>query len=133
MRFRDEDKAKPAAENMVPLINIVFLILIFFLIAANIRPFADDSVNLAESVHAGSSEFSQRMLIVRSDGSIHSGGVKLEDDQIALKLDEWTKNKTEPVVLIADRDSEAARVIHLIAKARSAGLSNVRLITQQQR
>ena len=134
MRLRDPRPVKPATENMVPLINIVFLILIFFLVAATIRPFTDDAVQIAESVAADAPDLAaRRMLVVRADGSVRAGGALLDDSRLADLISEWSKDAAKPVIVVADRSAKASRIVALASQASAAGIERVRLLTQESR
>ena len=120
-------------ENLIPLINIVFLILIFFLIASTIKPFSDQQIKLAESATPSSSAASARMLIIRSDGARFIGGLPLTDDDLQARLINWSNESNLPITIVADRATKASALIATVALARAAGIKNVKLLTRRVR
>ena len=120
-------------ESLVPLIDIAFLILIFFLIASTIKPFADREVKLAEIEAPSSSAASPRMLIIRSDGARFIGGRALTDDDLKAQLGDWSKESDLPLTIVADRTVNAGQLIDMVTQASAAGIKNVKLLTRRVR
>ena len=120
-------------ENLVPLINIVFLILIFFLIASTIKPYSDRQIKLAETEVPSNSAASARMLIITSDGARFIAGKPLSDDDLRARLAEWSKKSDLPITIVADRSIKADQLIVLVTLASAAGIKNVKLLTRRVR
>lgn len=121
-------------ENLVPLINIVFLILIFFLVASTIRPFSDRAVKLAESRQTSGSGVLSRAVVVHEDGSLHLEGNASSAVAVEAQLNSWAASGAEnTVTLIADAQARADGIAKLIAIASAAGLKDVRLLTRRAR
>lgn len=124
-----KQQRRPADEDqrILPLINIVFLLLIFFLVAGQLsrtdpielQPPASDS-----EVPAGDGGL---RLFVAADGSVHSDGGAVPLDQLGALL---PSQKLPRVVRIkADADVEATFVVELLNRLRDAGAEKVQLIT----
>lgn len=120
-------------ENLVPLINIVFLILIFFLIASTFKPFSDQNIQLAKIEVPSSSSASPRMIVVRSDGARFVGSRSLTDEELRDQLENWSLDSVLPITIVADRMLKATELISLVAQARGAGIKNVKLLTRRMR
>ncbi|KUO55019.1 MAG: hypothetical protein APF80_10375 [Alphaproteobacteria bacterium BRH_c36] len=134
MRLRAVQVKKQPAENMIPLINIVFLILIFFLVASALRPFSDREVRLAESSEAKSPGAGTRMAVLREDGSIFVSGARVSQEQLQIQLAEWAKDDpSRGVTLVADRDMDAGALIAIVTSANVAGVRDVKLLTRKAR
>lgn len=133
MRLKLAKRRKGGEENLVPLINIVFLILIFFLVASTIRPFTDGSITLAESRQASGAGEMKRAILVHEDGAHLIGGIAVPDFLLANRLREWAAEPDRTVTIVADRAADAERVVGIVAAASSAGLRNVRLLTRLSR
>ncbi len=120
-------------ENLIPLINIVFLILIFFLIASTIQPFSGREIKLAVSAMPSNSAASTRMLVIRSDGARFIGGQQMTDNDLQTRLNDWSNESDAPITLVADRTTKASELIAAAALARSAGIKDVKLLTRRVR
>ena len=119
--------------NLVPLINIVFLILIFFLIASTIRPFSNRQINLAETQAPMRSAVSARVLIINSDGIRTVDGLAMADDDMQARFAAWSKETKLTLTVVADRTVPANQLIAVVALANAAGIENVKLLTRHVR
>lgn len=134
MRLRQTPIKKEPAENMIPLINIVFLILIFFLVASALRPFSDREVRLAESSETTSPGAGARMAVLRKDGSAYLAGARISEVELNSQFAAWAADDPgRGVTLIADREMEASSLISVVSAANAAGLANVKLLTRKAR
>ncbi len=120
-------------DSLIPLIDIAFLILIFFLIASTIKPFSDREIKLAEIDAPSSSAATPRMLIIRSDGARFVGSQSLSDSQLQTRFADWSQDSVLPITIVADRKLKAAQLIDLVSQARAAGIKNVKLLTRRIR
>ncbi len=134
MRLRTEQIKKQPAENMIPLINIVFLILIFFLVASVVRPFSDREIRLAESAETKSPGAGTRMAVLRQDGTIFIGGSEVSKTELQSQFSDWVKEDPgRGVTLVADRDMDATALISIVTSANAAGVRDVKLLTRKAR
>ncbi|MBU1212831.1 MAG: biopolymer transporter ExbD [Alphaproteobacteria bacterium] len=119
---------------MIPLINIVFLILIFFLVASALRPFGDREVRLAEMTEAQAPGAGNRMAVLRQDGSIYVGGIRIGESELQSQFASWARQDgNRGVTLVADRDMDAAALISIVTQANAAGVRDVKLLTRKAR
>jgi biopolymer transport protein ExbD len=132
MRVTTQHKERKE-ENLVPLINVVFLILIFFLVASTIRPYSDRDISLAETINASKSAPAARMVIVRGDGQALVGGFEVDASQLDAQIAEWARDRAGAITVVADKAAPAARLIEVVTLANTAGVSNVKLLTRKGR
>jgi biopolymer transport protein ExbD len=133
MRLRANRKRKEPAENMIPLINIVFLILIFFLVASTVRPFSDREVRLADTSESKGSGAGTRMAVLRRDGTKYLGGELVSDDELRQQFKTWAAESERGVTLVADRNMPASQLVAVVTLANAAGVKNVKLLTRKAR
>lgn len=126
-------KKKRDDENLIPLINIVFLMLIFFLAAGALRPFREDNVEPAEATFTQDGERPMGPVLISPDGQISVGGI--EQDQDALKSLLQTRvasgNKS-PLPVVADKNLDAEKLVDVIETAKAAGIKKIRLVTRKR-
>jgi biopolymer transport protein ExbD len=115
-------------ESTIALINIVFLMLIFFLIAGTVAPPADPEVRLITTFEAERTD-PPRALFVTAAGELRSGGqeVTVEDYVAAMR----GSAEAPAVKLAADRELPAERLIDVIAQLRGAGVERVSVVTER--
>jgi len=133
MRIRGRQQKAQRDDNLVPLINIVFLILIFFLVASTIRPFADREVRLARSQATASAGALHRTIVIHDDGSVHVDAVAMGVAELGDRFLEWAADPTRKVTIIADRETNARAAVEIVSLASAAGLADVRILTQRAR
>lgn len=119
------------AEPTITLINVVFLMLIFFLVAGTLAPPMDSAISMIETSEAERIPPSEA-LSVRSDGSLFFKGrtVSLEEwanSDIALA----TRESGEAPKLIADRELPAPDLVAIITEMRGLGFERVSVVTER--
>lgn len=120
----DRPQTKPKQEGTIALINVVFLMLIFFLIAGTLAPPVDRSVEPVEA-QSGEPAPPPDALFLREDGTFSSGGNETD-------LDRWlaSVSKDETALRIfADRRSKAKALIETAAALEAKSGRPVRIVT----
>lgn len=119
-------------ENVLPLINIVFLLLIFFLIAGAltipdlfpVEPPVSDSETPAAPV--------ETIVLIGADGQISLQNKLIAADQLHALARAIIKQKPlQPFKLKADNQAASGQVIRAIAALRNAGVQQTLLITSR--
>lgn len=119
-------------ENVLPLINIVFLLLIFFLIAGAltipdlfpVEPPVSDSETPAAPV--------ETIVLIGADGQISLQNELIAADQLsALARAIIKKEPLQPFKLKADNQAASGQVIRVIEALRNAGVQQTLLITSR--
>ena len=120
-------------DRIMPLINMVFLLLIFFLVAGAIREVEPVEVDPPRSLVEAESVTDALTIYVASDGRIALGETLLERDAFDLAIAAAVAaNPDQPIRIVADRDVEAINVISILETLRASGSSRVKLVTQMQ-
>ena len=118
---------RPRGENIVPMINVVFLLLVFFLMTSEIAPPEPFAVDLPEAAPETPSEGSNT-LHVAADGQI--GWQDLTGEAaIAAFVAAQTGEGAGPAQIRADRAVEAGVIAKLLPQLAAAGIGEVSLLT----
>ena len=137
MQFTDPPRRKPA-ESIVPMINVVFLLLIFFLMTAQIAPPEPFDVTPPEAL---SEEPAEGEFVLYLDAGGQLGFLDALGEEAALAafqtaLEAYCEtggcsdDLTPPSVqLRADAEVPAARVAALLPRLGAAGARDVMLVT----
>ncbi|SIT03891.1 outer membrane transport energization protein ExbD [Roseivivax lentus] len=112
-------------EAVVPMINVVFLLLVFFLMTAQIVPVAPFDIALPEA-EADPARIAARPLYVAADGRLSHGDLRGTEALAAAA-------KAGPVRIEADADLPAAALARLLADLAAAGADEISLATQVPR
>ncbi|MGE0253427.1 MAG: ExbD/TolR family protein [Alphaproteobacteria bacterium] len=123
-RRRREDEA-----SILPLINVVFLLLIFFLVAAKLALPDPFGIQPPASASEGAPEARVHEVLVAADGRLAVDGETVDEAGLRAALGAIGKDAAEPLRLKADGGAEATRVIAVMEMMREAGVAKVRLLT----
>ena len=130
LSLRAEVREPDRHERLIPMINLVFLILTFFLIAGTIRAADPLEVEPASAQSAGALDPRDPVLYVDAAGSIAFAGERVSLDAVVgvIKLAlEGDPNAT--LQIKADRATKARVVLPLLARLQTAGITSVQLVT----
>jgi biopolymer transport protein ExbD len=117
-------------ERILPLINVVFLLLIFFMVAGRFTLSDPWHIEPPRSASEGIAQARELVVMVGADGRLALDGVEMDDagleDALRARLAD-----TDPslVRLKADGRVEATRVVGVMELLRDAGASRLRLLT----
>lgn len=119
-----------AAPDITPMIDVVFLLLIFFMVST---VFKKDEMalllNLPKAEKGESTQKEQKTIYIElSKSEIAYNGKKTSLESIEESLKSITK-KTIPIDLRIDKEVKYDRVVQLISKLKKFELTNVSLIT----
>ncbi|MCO6385428.1 biopolymer transporter ExbD [Aliihoeflea sp. 40Bstr573] len=118
-------------ESTIALINIVFLMLIFFLIAGTLAPPIDSEISFISTADADGSE-PPDALYVTAEGTMRSRGVEMSAaDYVARESERQAETEGVEIKLAADRDLAADKLIDVVAELRAAGAGTIRVITER--
>lgn len=124
---------KRHAENILPLINIVFLMLIFFLVAATLKPFAELDVIPPEATSGQNSENTPDTVLVDAKGRISYEGAIVTPDELTGRLRiRLSRGDMPRLKVLADKGLAARQLVDVLAAATAAGLRHVSLITARR-
>lgn len=127
MLFAPPRRRRPA-ENIVPMINVVFLLLIFFLMTAQIAPPEPFEIVPPVSDSDTPSDIGS-VLYVASDGTLDLDGARGEAVFEALSA----RDPDEPLLIRADERVKAAVLAGLLPRLAELGIGNLSLATGTRR
>lgn len=119
-------KSEKEYENMLPLINVVFLLLIFFLLAGS---FTTPEVFFVEPPTASIEQIADvrdDVILINQDGKIGYLGGIIQESELREHI---TKVEHEALKIKADATTKATRVIAVIDLLQEAGIKNIELLT----
>lgn len=118
-------------DSVLPLINIVFLLLIFFMLAGVLTqkpPFELKAPSTAET--QDQTQLQRQVLEVAADGRFAFAGKPIQRDELSDTLTNWPDDK--PLQIRADASIKANELTGLFAALRRAGVSEVNLLTRHE-
>lgn len=122
-------KKKSAAENVLPLINVVFLLLIFFMLAGALEKAELLDITPPETANSGQPDDTTAILLIAADGRLSFRDEILERAEVVGSLKAYfAEHPDGRLKLKADAQSDAAMVIALIEELRAVGLKELGLL-----
>ena len=123
-----EQKEEP--DTILPLINVVFLLLIFFIMTGALHAVDYFNVNPPSSSSEIQGSLDDTIILVGSDGRIAIGNKEMDgaDMQLAI-LDRLAANSSAVVRIKADGRVDAARVVEIMELIEAVGVGRVLLLT----
>ena len=117
--------------NMVPLINIVFLLLIFFMLSSTLVTPDKFDIQLPESDKGDSHESVPIVILVRGDGTIAINNLAVSLTELADLLVSEIEGGAQPELMVrADALANTKDIVAVLRQAKIAGIEAVALATQ---
>ncbi|MEO0993622.1 MAG: biopolymer transporter ExbD [Pseudomonadota bacterium] len=120
-RIHDEDR-------ILPLINIVFLLLIFFMAVGRLSATDPFRIDPPESQSTGAPATGPLLIAVGAEGQLALNGDVLDEATLLARVASGDGPVPE-VRIKSDGGAEAVRVVALIERLRQTGVETVRLMT----
>lgn len=114
-----------AEVNLSPLIDVVFLLLIFFMVTT---VFVDDvGVEVEKPTAATASALDSRSIrvAIRADGQIFTGGRSIARNDLRAALSRQAAGEERMVLILADRDTRTGALLEVIDECRGLKLPYV--------
>ena len=118
--------------NISPLIDIVFILLIFFLVTTTFVK--DRALDIRKPGSASADAKQEKYLRIAIDryNQIWIDGRPVRDDEIPFFLKQAREKMDKQVLIVADRESTNATLVKVIDHCNQAGLEKVSLATEKQ-
>ncbi|MGS4944119.1 ExbD/TolR family protein [Meridianimarinicoccus sp. RP-17] len=114
-------------ETTIPLINVVFLLLVFFLVAGTIAPPLDRDVTLVDTAALEGAP-PPDAVVLRADGRLFYRGAEIDTaDYLAQRL----SDPAATVRIVPDRAVPAQRLIAVAAALRGDAARDVVIVTRR--
>ena len=128
MHYRKR-RNKKLSINIIPLVDVLTVLLFFFLVTMQFKPFKVLNMTLPEIKTAGQNRMDESLLIaLDAEGKIYFNGARVSVDQLSEALDQGKDLPVEPTVLImADERIELKQIIEVMDICRSRQFEEIRL------
>ncbi len=134
MSFLRKQNDEPRID-MTPMVDVVFLLLIFFMISTTFVESPGISIKLPEaSSQTIDREPKEIKIYLSREGDIHYHNQKISlDDYRNLLAEHQSEVKQTTVLLLADQESKHGKVVTLMDLARDAGFTKLAIATEQRK
>ncbi len=119
-------KEEDAEIDMTPMLDIVFIMLIFFIVTASFVKEAGVQVTNPAAITATERPDANVFIAVTKDGSVHIDNKEVEVDRLKVEIQRiMAETPFTSIVIQADRDSKAGVVMKVLDAAKTAGVKGV--------
>lgn len=131
MRIHEEEVSEEFGANLTPMIDVVFLLLIFFMLSTTfLEEEKELGIELPEAQFAAmqDAEIDEIFINVFEDGSVIMNGQKMEEDALEAALKHAARKNPETAVTIrGDRATPHGDVVRVMGACAVAGLGNLNI------
>lgn len=129
-RFTEEDDA---SIDMTPMLDIVFIMLIFFIVTASFVKESGIEVNRPEAQTATQQDRANILVAIDSNGDIWINRRRVDVAQLRPNIERLhAENPQGSVVIQADEQATTKQLVAVMDAARQAGVYNVSIAAQEQ-
>lgn len=135
MKFRNVSKIEPIPLQLAPLIDVLLLLLLFFIITMNLSQRETEMKIVVPAADEGKVNdqrtYGEIVVNVRQDGTIVVEGSTLTEEQLLAKLQFIASvHKDVAVIFRGDKNSTYEHTIKVMDVCRKAGIWNVSFATR---
>lgn len=130
MKLESQPRSPANDDNLIPLINIVFLLLIFFMLSGSFSKSTPFEITPPHSKSEAAVHDQPIILHVAADGSLALNDSPIELSALNTELEARFANDVQPhVQLKADMALEAASLLDVIDALKASGAKQMTLLT----
>ena len=127
---RNSEEEAMVEVNISPLIDVVFILLIFFIVTAVFVKESGIDVNRPKATSAEQLDMASTFLAVDENGQLYYSGEKISLNEVRHIVQ---KNEGRPVVVQVDERAVSKVLIQVVDEARIAGAETVSVATEVSR
>jgi len=133
VRFKAKTRDDPRPD-LTPLIDVLFLLIIFFTVTTTFATTGGIDVNLPEAAAQRDLEQARKLhLVINRDGEVFIEGKRASSRELAARFQALKeKDKNALVIIQADKAARHGRVVQVMDQAQSAGLKRLAIATDKK-
>ncbi|RUO40599.1 biopolymer transporter ExbD [Aliidiomarina taiwanensis] len=127
-RIREEEEA---TLDMTPMLDIVFIMLIFFIVTTSFVKEAGIDVNRPEASQATSKPSANIFIAVRENGEVWMDRRQVDVERVAANLERLlAEQPTDMVVIQADDNAKHGIVVKVMDQIKEAGIAQISIAAE---
>ena len=131
-RSRSLEDQEDESINVSPLIDVVFILLIFFIVSATFVSLPGVEISRPNAQTAKSLQKNSILFAITEEDLIYHGGTEVQLTEVPTLIEAASKDRNKPVVIQTDQWADAALLAKVIAQARKKAPS-VSIATRKPR
>jgi biopolymer transport protein ExbD len=131
-RFRQAEDASEAAVDISPLIDCVFILLIFFIVTTTFVEETGVEVDKPQAASSVRLEKNSILLAITAKGAVVYGGQEIGIGGVRPLVKRTVAKEDVPVIVQVDRAVPSGLLVRVIDEAKLAGATKVSLATRKE-
>ncbi len=128
-RNRDQEEA---AIDMTPMLDIVFIMLIFFIVTTSFVKEAGIDVNRPKAAQATQKKSANIFIAVRENGEIWMDKRMVDVERVAANIEKMlAEQPTDMVVVQADKEARHGLVVKVMDQIKAAGIDKISIAAEK--
>ena len=134
-RFRSasSDESNEAAIDMSPLIDCVFILLIFFIVTTVFVEETGVEVDKPQAASSVQLEKNSILIALTDQGQVVYGGRDIGLNGVQTLVRRMLQKEEIPVIIQADKNAKSGLLVELVGEAKLGGATNVSVATKMGR
>lgn len=121
-RAEEED----ASIDMTPMLDIVFIMLIFFIVTTSFVKEAGIEVNKPDASNATKQKSANIFIAINEDGDVWMDKREVDVERVRANIERMlAEQPTEVVIIQADLKAEHGKVVEVMNQVKAAGISRI--------
>lgn len=117
--------------NMTPLIDMVFILLIFFIVTTSFVKETGVDVSRPSATTAVKKELANILISITSNGEVWMDKRQIDRRAVRANVERMhAENPEGAVIILADKDAKTGLLIEVMDQARLAGIANVSIAAE---
>ncbi len=118
--------------NLTPLIDMVFILLIFFIVTSSFVKEAGIEINRPNAETAVRKELGNILIAISKDGQVWMDKHQIDVRSVRAEVERLhAENPEGAVVILADEESRSGLMVEVMDQVRLAGITNVSIAASQ--
>jgi len=130
--YYDQSTNKSPEINIAPLVDMVFLLLIFFIVTTVFVEETGVEVQKPVAASAQSLEKKSILLALTPDGRVVYGGREVRLNELRGLVSRMLREQEMPVIILADENSRSGVLVDVIDECKLAGAKQVSIAAERE-
>jgi len=119
--------------NIAPLVDVVFLLLLFFMLTSHLMLEPAIKIKLPESKTAEAQRDAIKTIYISKDGGIYFMDKRVDLNNLQMAIKEGVKDiQIDFIRIKADRESDVGMLVSVIDEVRLSGIKNYSIATERR-
>jgi len=132
MKFKRKISLEKGNLDIAPLIDVVFLLLVFFMLTSSFIFQPGIKINLPKALTSEVIQQENLIIVVTEDSSILINERPIDTEELSSRLKAASK-ESKPILIKADRRAPLGKVVEVWDMCRSEGIQKISIATTQKR